>query len=164
MELDDRFRRMLADHGAGLARVAALYARSRAEEEDLRQEIAFAVWRALPGFRAGCSERTFAFRIAHNLGQKLVLGRRPHVPIDEAELPPAAIADPERTTAARQRYGRLLEALQRLPAETGQVLALSLEGLSQAEIGEVVGATANTVAVRLHRAREELRRQLEETR
>lgn len=166
MALDDRFQRILAEHGAGLGRVAALYARSRAEEEDLRQEIAFALWRALPGFRGGCSERSFAFRIAHNLGQKAAAMRRPQVPLhetDEAELPPAALADPERTADARARHRRLVAALQRLAPEARQVVALSLEGMTQAEIGEVVGATANAVAVRLHRAREELRRQLGET-
>lgn len=85
------------------------------------------------------------------------------MPLHEADLPPAALADPERTADARLRHRRLLAALQRLTPEARQVVALSLEGMTQAEIGEVVGATANAVAVRLHRAREELRRQLRET-
>jgi hypothetical protein len=36
MGLDHRLRRILAEHGAGLGRVAALAARGRAEEEDPR--------------------------------------------------------------------------------------------------------------------------------
>ena len=60
--------RLLAAHGAGLHRVARAYAKNPAEAADLAQEIAVAVWRALPGFRGQCSERTFVFRIAHNRG------------------------------------------------------------------------------------------------
>lgn len=162
MGLDETFRRILDQHGAGLGRVCSLYARTKAEEEDLRQEVAFALWRALPSFRGASSERTFAFRIAHNLGQKLALGRKEGVPIEEAELPPTSVPDPERSAEARQRYARLLAALQRLGPEARQVVSLSLEGFSQAEIGEVIGATPNAVAVRLHRAREQLRLGLEE--
>lgn len=164
MTSDDRLQRILRDHGRALGRVAAIYARSRAEEDDLRQEIVFAIWRALPGFRGECSERTFAFRIAHNLGQKLSLGRREQVALEEAVLPPAEGADPERDTEARLRWARLLRALAALPPPARQVVSLSLEGLSHAEIGEVVGASAGTVAVRLHRAREQLRTRMEEER
>ncbi|WP_373047126.1 RNA polymerase sigma factor [Vulgatibacter sp.] len=164
MTVDERLQRILRDEGPGLGRVAALYARSRVEEEDLRQEIVFAIWRALPAFRGDCSERSFAYRIAHNLGQKQSLGRRRQVALEEAELPPAAEADPERSAEARLRYRKLLAALAGMQPSARQVVALALEGFSHAEIGEVVGASAGAVAVRLHRAREELRKRLEEAR
>ena len=67
-ELEQRFDALLEAHGPSLARLAASYARRASEHDDLFQEIAFAIWRALPGFRGECSERTFVFRIAHNRG------------------------------------------------------------------------------------------------
>lgn len=52
----------------------------------------------------------------------------------------------------------LLDALDRLTPADRRVVVLSLvSGLSAAEIGGVVGATAATVRVRLHRARSKLR-------
>jgi RNA polymerase sigma factor (sigma-70 family) len=63
---EGRFNALLATHGPSLARLAGSYARDPTEREDLFQEIAIAVWRALPRFRGECSERTFLFRIAHN--------------------------------------------------------------------------------------------------
>jgi RNA polymerase sigma-70 factor (ECF subfamily) len=52
----------------------------------------------------------------------------------------------------------LLDALDRLAPLDRRVVVLSLvSGLSSAEIGDVVGATAATVRVRLHRARARLR-------
>ena len=67
-ELAQRFDELLLAYGPSLARLAASYARGASEHDDLFQEIALAIWRALPSFRGDCSERTFVFRIAHNRG------------------------------------------------------------------------------------------------
>ena len=58
--------RLLQANRQALSRLVASYARSASDREDLLQEIAIALWRALPGFRGECSERAFLFRIAHN--------------------------------------------------------------------------------------------------
>ena len=65
-EFERRFDRILAMNGPGLGRLVATYTHSQSDREDLLQDIAMAIWKALPGFRSECSERTFAFRIAHN--------------------------------------------------------------------------------------------------
>jgi DNA-directed RNA polymerase specialized sigma24 family protein len=54
-----RFASLLELYRAPIARLAAAYERHRADQEDLVQEIWFAVWRDLPTFRGDCSERTF---------------------------------------------------------------------------------------------------------
>src|ERR1700744_3136531 len=61
-----RFERVLIDYGDSFRRLAAAYERDRDLQQDLFQEIAVAIWRALPTFRNQCSERTFFYRIAHN--------------------------------------------------------------------------------------------------
>ncbi|RYG68068.1 hypothetical protein EON77_15875, partial [bacterium] len=60
----ERFEALLAANRPALARLAASYATSPADRDDLLQEIAMGLWLALPTFRAECSERTFLFRIA----------------------------------------------------------------------------------------------------
>ena len=47
-------------------RLCAAYA-SGADREDLFQDVFLAVWRALPAFRGDASERTWLYRIAHNV-------------------------------------------------------------------------------------------------
>ena len=64
----DVFVRLLEQYRASLRRLAWSYTRNSAQRDDLFQEIALAIWRAHPGFRGECSERTFVFRIAHNRG------------------------------------------------------------------------------------------------
>jgi RNA polymerase sigma-70 factor (ECF subfamily) len=76
-DLEQRFEALMAADGAALTRLAASYARDAGDREDLFQEIAVAIWRALPRFRGECSERTFLFRIAHNRGIAHIARRRP---------------------------------------------------------------------------------------
>src|SRR5260370_26153820 len=64
--LEHHFDRLVAANGPALTRLATSYTNTLSDRDDLLQEIAMALWQALPRFRAECSERTFLFRIAHN--------------------------------------------------------------------------------------------------
>ena len=75
--LEERFERILGEHGAAISRLAYSYEAVAGIREELVQEIALAIWRALPHFRGECSERTFVFRIAHNRGLTHVRRCRP---------------------------------------------------------------------------------------
>jgi len=160
--LEERYDRLLREHGPALRRVAAIYEADPVRREDLFQDVCLALWQALPRFRGDCSERTFAFRIAHNRG--LTHGWRSRgatADLDEAEEIADTRRDPESELCERDRRERLRAAVRRLPPGARQVVALSLEGLSHREIGEVLGLSENNVAVRLTRARKLLREILE---
>jgi RNA polymerase sigma-70 factor (ECF subfamily) len=155
-----QFDRIVRLHGPALRRLAHGYGRTPADAEDLFQEICFALWRALPAFRGECSERTFAFRIGHNRGLTFRSRRRPDPVALDDELRDHGPGPESLATKALQRE-RLLAAVQRLPDSHRQVVLLSLEGLSHAEIGDILGLTDNNVAVRLNRAKKALRGLLE---
>jgi RNA polymerase sigma factor (sigma-70 family) len=155
-----RFADLLREHGPGLGRIAASYARP-ADQDDLRQEVSIAIWNALDGFRGDCSDRTFLFRIAHNRGLSHVARRR----IAGETLP--AIADgapgPEARVAGREEVEQLFAALRALPVSQRQVLTLVLEGMALPEVGACLGITPETAAVRLSRARAALRERLRDS-
>jgi RNA polymerase sigma-70 factor, ECF subfamily len=163
---EQSFDRILRDYGPSLSRLAAGYERQDGAREELVQEIALAIWQALPHFRGECSERTFVYRIAHNRALTHACRRRPaHQPLEELPEPLEPI-DPrphpeQQVTITRQR-DRLRRAIQQLPLVHRQVIMLTLEELSQAEIAEVLGITENNVGVRLSRARKALKEALEE--
>ncbi|HEX6901017.1 MAG TPA: sigma-70 family RNA polymerase sigma factor [Thermoanaerobaculia bacterium] len=164
--LEERYDRILREQAPALRRVAASYEADPARREDLFQDICLALWQALPGFRGDCSERTFAFRIAHNRG--LTHGWRARgtaaADLDEAAEVVDPRSDPESAAFEGQRRERLRDAVRRLPLPARQVVVLSLEGLGNREIGEVLGLTENNVAVRLTRARKLLRQLMGEER
>jgi RNA polymerase sigma-70 factor (ECF subfamily) len=147
----------LREYGPALSRLTASYEPVITLREDLLQEIALAIWRALPRFRGECSERTFIYRIAHNQGLSHAWRRHPvQQPLDEipeSRQPVDPRPHPEEQTAQRHQQTQLVAAIQSLRVAYRQIITLVLEDLSHAEIAEVLGISENNVAVRLNRAR-----------
>lgn len=160
-----QFEKLMRDNGASIARLAAAFERNPAACEDLVQEIALAIWKALPGFRGDCSERTLVFRIAQNRALRH-LERRYRTPVVSPEKldVPDRQPSPEAAASSGELRERLLEGIRDLPAGQRQVITLLLEGLTHAEIAEVVGTTEGSVAVRALRARQALRDRLGDVR
>jgi RNA polymerase sigma factor (sigma-70 family) len=169
--LEQHFERILAANGAALSRLAASYTNTLSDRDDLLQEIAFAIWQALPRFRGECSERTFAFRIAHNRGITYLTRARSQasgsisrsIEDEEIEVHDPA-PGPESDLTRRQRASELRQAVHRLPVAYRQVIMLTLEGLGYKEISEVLGISESNVGARLNRARQILHDLLENSR
>ena len=148
---------MLEELRPVLSRVAAAYAPPGSDRDDLMQEISIALLGALPRYRGESSLRTYVLRVAHNCGVRRIARRRADgSPLEEGEHASPA-PGPESQAQARQEVERLAAAVRELPIGARQVLVLTLEGLSQREIGEVLGIDESAVGVRLHRARAALR-------
>ena len=160
--MEEQFRQLLAANGPALLRLAASYTNTVSDRDDLFQEIALAIWKALPRFRGESSDRTFIFRIAHNRAMSHLAKRRTSaLASDENVDVEDPSPDPEAVLLRDQRHVRLLAAIRQLPVEYRQVMTLALEGMSYAEIAHVVGIQESNVGVRLNRGREMLRRLME---
>jgi RNA polymerase sigma factor (sigma-70 family) len=155
------FEALLMAHAAAIGRVAASFERDPSRRQDLIQEIAFALWRALPGFRGESSLRTFVLRIAHHRAVTHSVRRPPTgESLDEVRELPSDHPSPEAEAASRERRARLEQCIRELPVGLRQVLTLALEGLSNREVADVLGTSENAVAIRLTRARQALRERL----
>lgn len=151
-----------------LRRLAVSYAQSYQESEDLFQEIAVALWKALPKFRGDSSERTFVYRVAHNTAIRYVSSQqrrsgREHS-MFERDGEVANSDNPELAAIRNQQWEALWQALRELPVIDCQVVLLRLEGLSVAEVAQVTGFTEGAVAMRFSRVRRQLSEKLSGTR
>jgi RNA polymerase sigma-70 factor (ECF subfamily) len=161
---DDQFERVLQKYGPSLRRLASAWEPDPAAQEDLLQEILLALWRALPRFRGAASERTFVFRVAMNRALTHRFRRPPRgEPLDTASHVSDSRPTPEAAATTSEQRASLVSGLQSLPVATRQILALSLEGLSGAEMADVLGITENNAAVRLSRARRALQEAMHRT-
>lgn len=148
------FEALLREHAGLLSRIAASYEADPALRDDLLQDMAFALWRALPAWRGEAPLRAFIARVAHNRGATHVIGevrRPPGEPLNGDWMTPCH--GPEGHAEQEQRRVRLQDAVRRLPVSLRQAVTLALEGFSHAEIAETLGISANSVGVRLHRAK-----------
>ena len=152
---DDAYLDAVARHGRDLARLVAGYERDPARRQELLQEVHLALWQSLAGFRGQCSVRTWAYRVAHNVGathiQRSLRGiRQPYVSLEEIESLPGEDAGIE-STERRLDLARLFALIHRLQPPDREVMLLYLEDLDAASIGEITGLSARNVATKVHR-------------
>jgi RNA polymerase sigma factor (sigma-70 family) len=155
-----RYLALLEEHTSALWRLCYSYCESRAEAEDLFQEIALAIWTALSRFRGESSERTWLYRIAHNVALTLATKKRKlaarEQPVETDMDLLSVEGDPESQLAEAQKQQTLQMLVKELPFEDRRLVLLYLEGLSTAEIEAVTGLTRSNVTVRLSRIRQRL--------
>lgn len=151
---------VLRAHAGLIDRVAHAAEANPALREELRQEIALAVWTAVRRFRGECPLRSFVARIAHNLAAAHATR---HLQRRGRELPQEEWLEQiaqEGEQEAELLQAALYAAMRRLPLALRQALSLAFEGFSQAEIAELQGISIVNAGVRVHRARQLLRQEM----
>ena len=155
--LENLFQEWVEAYAGMVSRIASTYEARPALAEELVQESFMGLWRALPGFREEASAKTFVARITHNVcishvrkAVKMPLGA-----LDE-QMPDAGPRPEELAVRASERRA-LLDAVRVLPLQSRQIVSLHLEGFSNREIGEALGLSEGNIAVRLTRARTQLK-------
>lgn len=144
------FEQLIKSYAPALRRLCSAYRPDPADQQDLFQDIAVALWTALPRFRGDSSERTWLYRIAHNValtGSARLRRRRSR----ETQIEWDATAP-----SGDDRRRELLDAVRRLEPVERELALLYLEGLTAREIGNVLGISEGNAAVRLTRLRERL--------
>jgi RNA polymerase sigma-70 factor (ECF subfamily) len=129
-------------------------------QDELFQEIALNIWRALPSFRHDSAVKTFVARIAHNILATHVAKAVKSVKADQDIDDICQDAEKDQTEPTpyqnldkQQRQERLATSIRQLKLEQQQVITLALEGMSYQEIADVLVITTNLVGVRLQRAK-----------
>ena len=144
---------------------------SDADAEDVTQDVLLQVVRKLPTFRGEAAFPTWLHRVtvnaalAHRRKRAVQHQHRTHGPLDLVldEQPPHGpvrrwSVGPEEAALDRETQELIERAIALLPEDYRDVFVLSdVEGLPNAEIGELLGLSLPAVKSRLHRARQKLR-------
>lgn len=151
------FRALVARNAPALGRLLRHYEAMPEARRDLEQEVLVALWRAHGSFRGDSSERTWVYRIAHNVAASHVARAIRTRRDDEAVTPEAEVArGPEDIAVDRDSLRRLDMKMRALDLPSRQLVLLALEGCSTAEIAEVTGLSPTNVTTRLSRLRKAL--------
>lgn len=158
MNAPPQFDALVGAHQPMLLRIAASYEADPDRRRDLLQDVLLAIWRALPSYRGEGDLRAFLARIAHNRGVSHVARETAQPPTDELHEQLVDNApDSAESTEQLRRQERLMAAVRSLPLALRQPVVLTLEGFGPKEIADILGLNANTVSIRLTRAKAALR-------
>ena len=149
------------------------------EAEDLCQEVFIKVEKGLENFRGESKLSTWIYRIATNTAidrtrnpsfkykvNESILSQPVHQ--DDVDTEDKDLFTGQKVESTDQQYVRkemnscIRNFIENLPENYRTIVVLSeLEGLKNKEIGEILHLTLETVKIRLHRARAQLRKKLE---
>ncbi len=118
--------------------------------QDVVQDAFVKAFRALGGFRADASFRTWLLTITANEAKGALRrqGRRKETALEDAEEVRSQDAGPAHDAVLRDEAARARRMLERLPEKQRLSVTLRIEeGLSFKEIGEVIGSTEGAARV-----------------
>ncbi|GAB4535769.1 MAG: hypothetical protein Kow0063_20400 [Anaerolineae bacterium] len=102
----------------------------------------------------GAPFSAWLFRIAHNLvaNWHRDQGRRKMISLDDIKLRIQRQDGPDQIAEQKEEKDQLLEAIRRLPPDRQQLLILKfVEGMSNAEVGQVMGRSEGAIKSLYHR-------------
>jgi len=156
--------RLLRRHIPGLRRYFRNKVASRADEDDLIQQVFEGLIKAMPGFRKTSTFRTFLFQVArHKLRDYFRARARKRDIVDIDDLSVAdLIPGPSTIQSRHRRQALLVEGLRALSLADQELLELRYwEKLTVPELVEILEIEDPAVKSRLRRAKERLREAME---
>lgn len=139
-----------------LARIATTYEAIPQLQEELQQEMAIAIWQAMDRYRGESSLSTFLYKICHNVAVGHIKKQMKQVKTLSENDDIQTSRSLEQDFSKKQELNCLLSTIRQLPLIQRQLITLSLDGVKQQDIAEIMGFSENNVAVRVNRAKKSL--------
>lgn len=153
------FASLIQEHSRIINKVCYFYATDKIPFEDLRQEIYVNIWTGLSLFRGECRMSTWIYRVSVNSALMSLRSSKPRIETVSSDFG-LLDASTETDDAQRENLQTLQSLINRLDDIEKAIILLWLEEYPYDEIAETLGLKRNTVAVKIHRIKEKLSKQI----
>ena len=154
------FEMLVKRYGDPVSNFIFKYTGDKFGAEDIAQEVFLRVYRAASRFEPRGKVSTWIFKIAYNLSLNEVSRRNRFCPITGIDDRGFELAAPNHTDR-KELEEEVMDAVRHLPQKQRAALLLRVnEGLSYAEIANILSTSISSVESLLFRARENLRKTL----
>jgi RNA polymerase sigma factor (sigma-70 family) len=130
-------------------KVCNIYMDNRADREDLFQEILLNAWKGFGNFKGESKFSTWLYRVA--LNTSITYFKKDKKQQQVLAFVSNRVAYPDSSEIQSERLEAMNKAIAELSGIDKALVMLYLEDYSYQQIGEVVGITANNVAVKMSR-------------
>lgn len=151
----EHFIDQINSHQGLVKKICNIYGEDPDDKQDLFQEILLQAWKSASNFKGESTFSTWLYRVSINTAlawQKQIKKRWAFA--QESKAHPVAFAPDD---GQEEHYAAMHRAIEKLGKIDKALVALYLEDLDYKTIGEILGISANNVAVKLTRIRATLK-------
>lgn len=153
------FASLIKQHSRIINKVSYFYANDKLPFDDLRQEIYVNIWLGLKQFRGDSKMSTWIYRVAVNSALMALRSSKPKIETVSVDFGLLDISS-EADDVQRENLQALQSLINRLEDIEKAIMLLWLDEHSYDEIADIVGLKRNTVAVKIHRIKDKLSKQM----
>ena len=149
------FDEWLLNHKALLFKIIRAYAKHRADQDDLFQDICLQIYRSIPNFKGLSAISTWIYRIALNTAIKWSTKERKHLD-GHQEIEKVANVLEFNESSEDERIAWLYKEIHLLNEVDRSLTILLMEGYSYKEMAELLGISESNIGVKIHRIKKQL--------
>lgn len=153
------FASLIKQHSRIINKVSYFYANDKLPFDDLRQEIYVNIWLGLKQFRGDSKMSTWIYRVAVNSALMALRSSKPKIETVSVDFGLLDISS-EADDVQRENLQALQSLINRLEDIEKAIMLLWLDEHSYDEIADIIGLKRNTVAVKIHRIKDKLSKQM----
>ncbi|WP_267401848.1 MULTISPECIES: sigma-70 family RNA polymerase sigma factor [unclassified Chryseobacterium] len=140
-------------------KVCRIYTDNKEDHEDLFQEITIQLWKSFPGFKGDAKFSTWMYRVALNTAITLFKKAKRNDVTTAIDVSSLRI-EYETYEDDEHKLKRMYQAIYTLSDIEKALIMMYLEDKSYREIGEILGITEGNARVKMNRAKNNLKQQL----
>lgn len=156
-EREEKLNDWLSRHKGLLIKVTRSFAQSTHDQDDLLQEIAFQLWKSIPGYKPNIAESTWLYRVAFYTA---INWSRKETTREKRMREFRALPDLNDETSMDPRVEWLYDRIAELEPIDRSLTLLLLDGCSYREMSQTLGISESNVGVRITRIKKRLTKQL----
>lgn len=153
------FASLIKQHSRIINKVSYFYATDKLPFDDLRQEIYVNIWLGLKQFRGDSKISTWIYRVAVNSALMALRSSKSNIETVSVDFGLLDLSS-EIDDAQKENLQVLHSLINRLEDIEKAIILLWLDEYSYDEIADTLGLKRNTVAVKIHRIKDKLSKQM----
>lgn len=166
---ESAFREIVEKHREAIFNLCVRYLGSPEDAEEIAQDVFIKLYRHIPKYEPRAKLSTLLYRMAVNLSLNRIRDRKRRRWISLDRFPETSVQDgsrdiqdqPQQLLERKERQTAVRQAVDALPPNQRMAVILKrFQGLSYAEIADVMSCSVSAVESRLHRAKQTLRKKL----
>ena len=134
-------------------RICLGYTNNTEEAKDILQETFITVWQHLESFRNEANVGTWIYRIATNKCLRSLENTKRRSKLNTATLTDKEFQQEDKQKNNVQMLRKIISAL---PELDRIIIGLTLEGIKQEDIAQIVGLTHSNIRVKIHRIKQKI--------